>query len=163
MYVWMIQGAHRCGGCSSRGLSRFRSFVRKMPSQVSRQLQCDLFFGSVFHFEFQARRPLAPGDEGFFRSRRRRRGSRQWFGGSVLKVVVARSKQPIANVSQARQDDPGVRQVVVDHPDRHGNFGMILGQEFQSSTAGNNGDNVDLWDAPLRNEESLSECVVWFW
>ena len=71
----------------------------------------------------------------------------------VHKVVVACSKESIANVSQSRQDDSAVRQVVVDHSYRDGDIRVFLRQEFQSGTAGHDGDNMDFGNAPLRKKK----------
>lgn len=72
-----------------------------------------------------------------------------WLCASVFKIMIAGSEQPITNVAHARQNDPAVRQMVIDHPDRHGDVRMSLGQEFQPGTTGHNGNDVDLRHAPL--------------
>mmetsp|Transcript_20797 Transcript_20797/g.48953 ORF Transcript_20797/g.48953 Transcript_20797/m.48953 type:complete len:365 (-) Transcript_20797:75-1169(-) len=96
------------------------------------------------HLQCQARRSLALG--GWF------------FPGSVggpsdddivLKILVAGSKQTITDVAHARQDNPALRQIGVDHSHRHVHIGVVFGQKFQAGLAGHNGHDVDLWNSPL--------------
>ena len=108
-----------------------------------------LLFGSVFHFQTEARRSLASSSRFFRGGRCRRRCSRCCLDHGFLKVVVSGSKESITDVSHSRHDDATVRELVVDHSDRDRNLGMSLCQEFQSGPTSNNGDNMNFWNTPL--------------
>ena len=71
----------------------------------------------------------------------------------LLVVNGIRSEQPITSIAQAGKDLALLVKLVIDGANADTNIGVGIHQLFEAIAAGNDAQNVNLGDAPLRSDE----------
>ena len=75
---------------------------------------------------------------------------------SLLIINGIRSEEPIAGIAQTGKDLAVLIELVVDRTNANANVGLLLNQLLQTIAAGNDAQDVNLGNAPLRPD--MTDC-----